>query len=99
MYHLLVTDSLMKCLWKFIDKHRIVLDVKISTPKALREGDSSVIDTTIRNGTYGTTELEEINRCRKCLQIVTGAYMTTGCGRYIERRYLEYPRKRPRASK
>jgi hypothetical protein len=84
-FHKLVPPSLMKHVWYFAYKHKIIIQEEVTGNIILRrENDRFIMDViALQCEDFSTNELAHINRCRMYLQVTTLADITNGNGTMI----------------
>ena len=75
------TNSWVKCVWQFIDHHKISFSESITSEQVLkRDNDQVIMFHIIQLSKYGTTDLLRINACRLYLQAYSLSDLITGDG-------------------
>ena len=79
-FHMLVSDSWIKGLWKFCHIHSITIqDRKTKYPSLLRERDVFLMEIFANEG-FSEGQLKKLNQCRMYLQVLRLSEITNGYG-------------------
>ena len=98
-YGILISDSIIKHAWEFLNGSNLIMETSHALPKRLRENDESIMDSILEKTLYSPLELEEKNSCRMYLNVITTADITEGDGRQVTLEAIEGRRDEFRVSK